>query len=243
MKSIKFILPALIHLLVSANSAQAHYDPNLGRWVNRDPIEEAGGENLYGFVENNSVSNIDVLGLAGQLDFKSQGLEKGNCGNFRWDIEWLPSGDLFKGDVIFQEVKFTITKYDCEETGRPIIPSVVVKKETWTIGESSTRDTWSMEDQGCTKGYIQVEAKAYIVDSRRLNGPYNPNPPVPNPGDMNNNPLLQMGLIGSASHMLPDELAPQMRNPRPSTSNVIFRSLSGSWDCCNGKEKTQASAR
>ena len=26
------------------------YNPNMGRWLNRDPIEEQGGHNLYGFV-------------------------------------------------------------------------------------------------------------------------------------------------------------------------------------------------
>ena len=40
-----------------------HYDPNVGRWVNRDPIEEEGGLNLYGFVNNDGVNYIDSIGL------------------------------------------------------------------------------------------------------------------------------------------------------------------------------------
>jgi uncharacterized protein RhaS with RHS repeats len=32
-------------------------------WLNRDPIEEAGGLNLYGYVGNNPVNYIDPLGL------------------------------------------------------------------------------------------------------------------------------------------------------------------------------------
>jgi RHS repeat-associated protein len=39
------------------------YDPETGRWPSRDPIEEEGGVNLYGFVGNNGVGMIDVLGL------------------------------------------------------------------------------------------------------------------------------------------------------------------------------------
>jgi RHS repeat-associated protein len=39
------------------------YDPNLQRWVNRDPIEEAGGYNLYEFVVNSPSFAIDLLGL------------------------------------------------------------------------------------------------------------------------------------------------------------------------------------
>jgi RHS repeat-associated protein len=38
------------------------YDPNLQRWINRDPIGEAGGINLYGFVGNDPVNWIDPLG-------------------------------------------------------------------------------------------------------------------------------------------------------------------------------------
>jgi hypothetical protein len=34
-----------------------------GRWPSRDPIEEQGGINLYGFVGNDGVNRFDVLGL------------------------------------------------------------------------------------------------------------------------------------------------------------------------------------
>ena len=40
-----------------------YYDPVTGRWINRDPIEEEGGFNLYGFVENNGVNRRDIMGL------------------------------------------------------------------------------------------------------------------------------------------------------------------------------------
>ena len=39
------------------------YDPNTGRWLSRDPIGEAGGMNLYGYVGNSPFSFIDPLGL------------------------------------------------------------------------------------------------------------------------------------------------------------------------------------
>jgi RHS repeat-associated protein len=38
------------------------YDPNLQRWLNRDPIGENGGINLYGFVHNSPVSTVDAYG-------------------------------------------------------------------------------------------------------------------------------------------------------------------------------------
>ena len=40
-----------------------YYFPEIGRWSNRDPIEHLGGFNLYGFVKNNPVANIDKFGL------------------------------------------------------------------------------------------------------------------------------------------------------------------------------------
>jgi RHS repeat-associated protein len=40
-----------------------YYSPALGRWLSRDPIEEQGGLNLYGFVNNDPVNGVDVLGL------------------------------------------------------------------------------------------------------------------------------------------------------------------------------------
>jgi hypothetical protein len=39
-----------------------YYDPVSGRWPSRDPIEERGGLNLYGFVNNDGVNKWDFLG-------------------------------------------------------------------------------------------------------------------------------------------------------------------------------------
>jgi hypothetical protein len=39
-----------------------YYDPITGRWPSRDPIEEEGGINLYGFGPNSPMNGIDVLG-------------------------------------------------------------------------------------------------------------------------------------------------------------------------------------
>jgi len=45
-----------------ANRVIRYYNPVDGRWVNRDPIGEAGGINLYGFGGNNSIYFIDANG-------------------------------------------------------------------------------------------------------------------------------------------------------------------------------------
>jgi RHS repeat-associated protein len=38
------------------------YNPELGRWINRDPIGERGGVNTYRFVGNNAIAYTDYLG-------------------------------------------------------------------------------------------------------------------------------------------------------------------------------------
>src|SRR6266536_2916317 len=43
------------------------YDPDLGRWISRDPIGETGGFNLYGYVGNSPDNFVDPFGLAGTL--------------------------------------------------------------------------------------------------------------------------------------------------------------------------------
>src|SRR5436190_8742083 len=39
------------------------YDPNLQRWLNRDPIDIKGGKNLYAMVRNNTTCLFDPFGL------------------------------------------------------------------------------------------------------------------------------------------------------------------------------------
>jgi len=41
------------------------YNPSWGRWINRDPIGEAGGSNLYAMVGNNPINYGDTNGLWG----------------------------------------------------------------------------------------------------------------------------------------------------------------------------------
>ncbi|MEI6516804.1 MAG: RHS repeat-associated core domain-containing protein, partial [bacterium] len=39
------------------------YSPETGRWLNRDPIEEKGGKNLYVVVNNEVITRLDALGM------------------------------------------------------------------------------------------------------------------------------------------------------------------------------------
>jgi RHS repeat-associated protein len=42
-----------------------YYQPEIGRWVSLDPVEEGGGLNLFVFVKNNAITMVDYIGLMG----------------------------------------------------------------------------------------------------------------------------------------------------------------------------------
>ncbi len=60
------------------------YDPMSGRWLSRDPIGEAGGENLYGFVGNDPVNRVDLWGLACARECPAE------------EAEWIPESEPLK---------------------------------------------------------------------------------------------------------------------------------------------------
>ena len=62
-----------------------YYDARNGRFINRDPSEEAGGLNLYGFCGNNAVNGIDKLGLDGITWITIQIPETPFGSNSSWD--------------------------------------------------------------------------------------------------------------------------------------------------------------
>ena len=65
MKSVKFeyrISTVFTILLFITCTASAFYNPHIGRFLSRDPIEERGGKNQYGFVKNRPAGHWDYLG-------------------------------------------------------------------------------------------------------------------------------------------------------------------------------------
>ena len=97
-----------------------YYNPNLGRWINRDPIEEEGGWNLYVMVNNNSVMQIDQFGLT---CCGSRRLKRGEaCCNDKW--AYNPSKKCcFKNMLYSRQPIETCYKsvLKCEENVRKMI--------------------------------------------------------------------------------------------------------------------------
>lgn len=61
-----------------------YYNPQTGTWLNRDPLQEDGGFNLYGFVRNNAVSNLDPVGLSHRSDIGIRLDYSCKCGWIDW---------------------------------------------------------------------------------------------------------------------------------------------------------------
>jgi RHS repeat-associated protein len=66
------------------------YDPGAGRWLNRDPIGEEGGVNLYGFCQNQPIGLIDVFG-----GFPAGGYVGGPSGVASFNVDGHGSGKWY----------------------------------------------------------------------------------------------------------------------------------------------------
>jgi RHS repeat-associated protein len=66
------------------------YDPGAGRWLNRDPIGEEGGVNLYGFCQNQPTGLIDVFG-----GFPAGGYVGGPSGVASFNVDGHGSGKWY----------------------------------------------------------------------------------------------------------------------------------------------------
>jgi RHS repeat-associated protein len=88
-----------------------YYDPLTGRWPSRDPIEERGGENLYGFVGSDSINHFDHLGLWGPEQHQAltnesynsavgfSGLDPDQAEVKRIALEWIYNANLLQDNT------------------------------------------------------------------------------------------------------------------------------------------------
>jgi hypothetical protein len=84
------------------------YDPQQGRWLNRDPIEEEGGENLYAAVDNNLIDDVDYLGNAGGA-FMIISYKEGN--DFMTVVKTQWGIKVFKNGKFVKNISYSKTKW------------------------------------------------------------------------------------------------------------------------------------
>jgi len=56
---IRTSLIGLAALLLMPQAGRCFFNPSAGRWLNRDPIEESGGANLFAFAANEPIASAD----------------------------------------------------------------------------------------------------------------------------------------------------------------------------------------
>lgn len=60
-----------------------YYSPGLGRWISKDPMQESGGHNVYAYILNEPISNMDPLGLwsAPERNGNARAIVRATCGD------------------------------------------------------------------------------------------------------------------------------------------------------------------
>src|SRR2546423_4895107 len=94
------------------------YDPDLGRWLSRDPIAERGGLNLYSYVVNNVANTADPSGLRPLTDCEKKALapyipkiDLDNADLHDGQVpRWL--GKRFEGITLHNDIYFRPGVYD-----------------------------------------------------------------------------------------------------------------------------------
>ena len=234
MKAHSFSLHALslIVLFCAVFDASAFYNPTVGRWASRDPIEERGGQNVYAAMRNDPIGRIDYLGLAYSLSYKTLLKKPLECGSFVWQINWLlrPKAHV-NGGFGAQHMNVVIEVTDCkgvpwDKTKFASVPGLNFKTpsddywEAWsfrgntdhttTVSKLFPDDTWSLPDFGCSKGKATFRGDMNYFDGEIYPSIFK---------QQANHPA---GLAPSAGTWQPH------RQPDAS----ISRTLTVEWDCC-----------
>ncbi len=65
--TVRVIVLSAMFFICAQEKASAFYSPDTGRWLNRDPIAEGGGINLYRVAGDNPINDTDPLGLSNPI--------------------------------------------------------------------------------------------------------------------------------------------------------------------------------
>jgi len=106
------VLTLLFGLMVGPD-ALAFYNPTTGRWLNRDPIGEKGGKNLYVHVLNRSTVSWDRLGHATATTGDDDERKPVEGSGIRWVFSYGEgTGDVaveYDGETICRSRSVTVT--------------------------------------------------------------------------------------------------------------------------------------
>jgi RHS repeat-associated protein len=116
------------------------YDPNLQRWINRDPLDDRRDSfqraperhveelvNLYAFIRNSPIGSVDFLGLSGRRVWtKSRNCTPKEVEQCFWDCFPRKANpfcwNVFEGDPNNPQFIGTGSNCNCGDWPRPPIP-------------------------------------------------------------------------------------------------------------------------
>ncbi len=130
-----------------------YYSSELGRWINRDPIAEEGGVNIYAYVSNESINKIDFLGLECPKTFDIPGYildEMEMLWEWSFDESISPEGDVrIEG---YEQAATIVERGGKREILREEGPTCVMKWEG-TIFEEDCEVKFPLPSSGDTELY------------------------------------------------------------------------------------------
>jgi RHS repeat-associated protein len=215
------------------------YDPELGRWVNRDPVGERGGINLYVAMVNATINMSDAMGQSASgpprpfLSDLSTALRRpdlvGWCGVFSRAIKWNlhpRASDVNAIGYVVQEMYFSRTIWNCDGSIRKDADDHYWEAFRMQGGYDYTGgDHWNLPGGGaCSRGVVKWFGDASYF---HLWQPGMPPWQIDEDDDHPSNGLPYL-----------DPPAPLLPSP---SSDTVSRFLEISWDCCSGMEKTEVS--
>lgn len=137
------------------------YRPDLGRWLNRDPIEEQGGENLYCFCLNDTISKYDAFGYNVTLTTGNRNASWWQVGNrvFHQEIcvdtwDWNPKSCCWRRTGrschSFAATGFGFGGADGEWLGMDSIKGPgILRGEVYPTKDQGLEDTETLETTPC----------------------------------------------------------------------------------------------
>ena len=124
--------------LKSATGLLRHYNPVDGRWINRDPIGEKGGNNTYGFVRNKPIRSVDLFGLTDSVTTSF--------------LAAIASGDVAALELILTTGEGVLTEAEIA-AGRAFLQRVAACEAIYVSYDA-------LKGPGCNKCKTKAEAQA-----------------------------------------------------------------------------------
>ena len=210
-----------------------YYDPLAGRWPSRDPIEEGGGPNLYEFVGNDGVADMDVLGLIVLAHPLSWDLELPADAHGKRPLKRLVTHASFSVssvnknqctvDVVVNvhfmtgRANRTIAPFRVDQGSKKTLSDILVKING-EVAKKWNRDDYRMCCDGCPKCNEGIQMSVKVVQTAG-GFPiylYSQNARVDNESNWNIDEHWLYAIPHEVGHLLgrPDEYNGPIRDPR-----------------------------